>query len=132
LRLSALFGGVLVALFVAAHVRKRIGFRALNRGGVRVAKVVRVRGMDERRNERELREILTATIYAAEHADDLLRVCASVQDGGEALRSALMGEFGFSEIQAAAVIGMQVQRFTPYAVGQMREDLMRVEKRLSE
>ena len=78
------------------------------------------------------RDIHTAMIYAAEHLSEVLDVCARVAGDDSVLSSALMTEFGFSDIQALCVMGMQVRRFTPHGLAQLRAGLRTYEELLRE
>jgi len=78
---------------------------------------------DELRNARLHREVLAAMIYAAEHAADILRVCAAADGDDPSLREAIMTAFGFDEVQADAILAMQIRRFTPRAIEQSRAQL---------
>jgi len=86
----------------------------------------------ERRNALLGREILSATVYAAEHMSEVLHLSASVEGDDSALRSALITEFGFSNVGADAVLGMQVRRFTPHAIARMRSQLAEIEQSLTD
>jgi DNA gyrase/topoisomerase IV subunit A len=86
----------------------------------------------ERRNALLGREILSATVYAAEHVSEVLHVTATVEGDDSALRSTLMTEFGFSEVGADAVLSLQVRRLTPQAIARMRSQLAEIEQSLSD
>lgn len=78
---------------------------------------------DELRNARLRRGVVVAMLYAAEHALDVLRVCAAVDGDDSSLRAAISAAFGFDDIQAGAILNMQIRRFTPSAVAQYQSQL---------
>ena len=102
--------------------------------GARIPEIVlRLRlefaGMDdELRNARLNREGVAATLYAAEHIGDILQVCAAVDGDDSSLRETIMATFGFDEVQANAILGMQVRRLTPRAVEQYRSRLAELDE----
>lgn len=75
---------------------------------------------EDLRNARLQREVVSAELYAAEHAKDVLEVCANVDGNDSALTAALMAAFNFTETQASVVQSMQVRRFTPLGVARIR------------
>lgn len=78
--------------------------------------------MDDQRNARNRREIVVAVLFAAEHPGEILGICADVEDTVSA-PSKIADAFGFSTTQAEAILSMQVRRFTPYAIEQLRAEL---------
>ncbi|WP_454109404.1 hypothetical protein [Leifsonia shinshuensis] len=78
---------------------------------------------DELRNGRLRRVVVAATLHAAEHAVDVIQICQAVDGDESSLRTAIMARFGFDEVQAGAVVSMQVRRFTPHATEQLRAEL---------
>lgn len=87
---------------------------------------------EDHQNLLGLREILSAYVAVSERSDELLRVCAGVSGDGDAARRAVAEAFDVSETAAAAILDMQVKRFTPAAVEQIRAELADVDRRLAE
>lgn len=77
-------------------------------------------------------EILNAYIRAIENPEKLFRVCANVSGGRDDERAAVAAEFEVSEVVADALLDMQVRRFTPRSVEQIRNELARHDRRLAE
>lgn len=88
--------------------------------------------MDERDNARQRKEIVVALLYAAEHAPELLRVCDSVDGDFSETRTAIAEAFAINEVQADAILNMQVRRFTPHALEQLRAELDEINAVLGE
>lgn len=86
-----------------------------------------VRVMDDRENALALRHIIVAMRHAAEHQDELLRVCASVDGDIPSAKAAIRQAFDVDEMQADAILSMQVRRFTPEAIQQLHRELSDVE-----
>ena len=87
---------------------------------------------EERKNHLQRMEILNAYIKAIENAEELLRVCAHVEGDMTAARSAVASAFDVSDVAADAILTMQVRRFTPHAIKQLRDQLADDERRLLE
>lgn len=87
---------------------------------------------EERDNLLQLIKILRAYITAVENPEELLRVCAQVEGGIEDARSAVARAFDVSDVAAEAILSMQVRRFTPHAIQQLRDQLADDERRLLE
>jgi len=87
---------------------------------------------EERNNLRQRIEILRAYVKAIENPEELLRVCARVEGGIEDVRSAVARAFDVSDVAADAILSMQVRRFTPHAIQQLRDQLADDERRLLE
>ncbi|MDY0912315.1 hypothetical protein [Rathayibacter festucae] len=77
-------------------------------------------------------EIVSAYIRAIENPEKLFRVCASVSGGRDDERAAVAAAFEVSDVVADAILDMQVRRFTPRAVEQMRNELAHCARRLAE
>lgn len=86
---------------------------------------------DELRNARLRRGVVAATLYAAEHAVEVVQICKAVDGDEFSLRTAIMVAFGFDEVQADAIVGMQVRRFTPRAIEQLRAHLSEIDDLIS-
>lgn len=78
-----------------------------------------------------LREILSAYIAVSERPDELLRVCGSASGGIDAAKLAVAEAFDVSEVAAAAILDLQVRRFTPSAIERTRAELADVDRRLA-
>lgn len=93
----------------------------------------RYRGpMDEDRNSLlARREILRAYLTVLERTGELLQVCASVEGDAAAARSAVIDAFRVSDLAADAILNLQVRRFTPAAVEEIRMELGGLDRILS-
>ncbi len=85
---------------------------------------------DEVRNARFHRPVVVAMLFAAENSADILQLCAAAEDDDSSLREAIMTAYGFDEVQADAILAMQVRRFTPRAIEQYRELLADLDERI--
>jgi DNA gyrase/topoisomerase IV subunit A len=88
--------------------------------------------MDDRETALVRREIVAAYLYVSEHRHEVLDVVASVDGDDGAARAALQRAFGFTEVQAVAVLDLQMRRLTPWAVNQMRSELAEVDDWLAD
>lgn len=70
-------------------------------------------------------------LRAPEHQDELLRVCASVNGDVASANAAIRQAFEVDATQADAILSMQVRRFTPEEIWQLRVELSAVESLLS-
>ena len=77
-------------------------------------------------------QILSAYVAVLQEPDRLLAVCASVEGDDDELRAAVAEIFTLSEIEADAVLRLQVSRFSPAQLRRVRQELTEVEQRLSE
>lgn len=87
--------------------------------------------MESRENELIRRSIIAAMLHVAEHRSELFEVCAGVEGDASSANAAIREAFGFDEMQAEAILAMQVRRFTPRAIQQMRAELAEVDARLA-
>ncbi|QHC69358.1 hypothetical protein [Rathayibacter sp. VKM Ac-2801] len=87
---------------------------------------------DERQNLETRTEIVSAYITAIENAEKLFRTCANVSGGPDDERAAVAAEFEVSDVVADAILDLQVRRFTPRSVEQMRNELADYDRRLAE
>ncbi|MBO1738534.1 hypothetical protein [Leifsonia sp. TF02-11] len=85
---------------------------------------------DDVRNARFHRPVVVAMLFAAEHSADILALCASAEGDDSSLREAIMTAWGFDEVQADAILAMQVRRFTPRAIEQLRGLLADLDERI--
>ncbi len=67
-----------------------------------------------------------------DRADELLRVCAAATGEASEARLAVEEAFGLSPVAADAVLALQVRRFTPTALVQIRQELVEVNRQLVE
>ncbi|PPG06398.1 MULTISPECIES: DNA gyrase subunit A [unclassified Rathayibacter] len=86
----------------------------------------------ERQNLETRTEIVNAFIRAVENPEKLFRVCANVSGGRDDERAAVAAEFEVSDVVADAILDLQVRRFTPRSIEQMRNELADYDRRLSE
>ncbi|MCJ1688549.1 hypothetical protein [Rathayibacter sp. VKM Ac-2927] len=77
-------------------------------------------------------EILNAYIRAIENPEKLFRVCANVSGGRDDERAAVAAAFEVNDVVANAILDIQVRRFTPRSIEQMRNELARYARRLAE
>lgn len=75
-------------------------------------------------------EIVSGYMIALDRPEDLLRICAGVDGDLVAARSAVAEAFGVSEIVATAILHLQVFRFTPAAIDQVRNELADLRRQL--
>jgi DNA gyrase/topoisomerase IV subunit A len=92
----------------------------------------RVDDDDERQNLETRTEIVSAFIRAVENPEKLFRVCATVSGGRDDERAAVAAEFEVSDVVADAILDLQVRRFTPRSIEQMRNELADYDRRLAE
>jgi DNA gyrase/topoisomerase IV subunit A len=107
--------------------------RARHRAVTRSAKMRLVNSdddphLDQRRYAMERLKILDAFALAFDRRDELMRVVGAAADADEA-RNQVMATFGLSEVQAAAVLDLQVRRFARWQRLQINaeRDAMRAE-----
>jgi DNA gyrase/topoisomerase IV subunit A len=83
---------------------------------------------------RSRREILKASVLAVEDPDEVLRLCAALEPdaGDEALVASIAARFDLDEVAAQAVAHLQLTRFTPRRIAQLREELADLERMLDE
>ncbi|PPH01507.1 hypothetical protein C5C44_14155 [Rathayibacter sp. AY1F6] len=87
---------------------------------------------EERQNLLTRTEILNACIRAIENPEKLFRVCGNVSGGRDDERAAVAAAFEVSDMVANAILDLQVRRFTPRSIEQMRDELVRYARRLAE
>lgn len=78
------------------------------------------------------REILIAYVTVLDRANELLHMCAAATGGADQLRLAVEEAFGLSPVAADAVLALQVRRFTPSALEQIRQELVDVDRQVAE
>ena len=57
-------------------------------------------------------------------------MCAAVSGDADEARSAVAAAFGVSDVAADAILALQVRRFTPRSIEQMRNELADYDRRL--
>ena len=88
---------------------------------------------DEERHNLVMRTgMLNACIIAVENPEKLFRVCANVSGGRDDERAAVAAEFEVSDVVADAILDLQVRRFTPRSIEQMRNQLADDDRRLAD
>ncbi|PPH16173.1 MULTISPECIES: hypothetical protein [unclassified Rathayibacter] len=87
---------------------------------------------EERHNLVALTEILNGYIRAIENPEKLFQVCANVSGGRDNERAAVAAAFEVSDVVANAILDLQVRRFTPRSIEQMRNELADYNRRLAE
>ncbi|MCM6762672.1 hypothetical protein NB037_09620 [Rathayibacter sp. ZW T2_19] len=87
---------------------------------------------DERQNLVARAEIVSAYIRALADPEKLVRVCANASGDRDDERAAVAAEFGVGDMVATAILDLQVRRFTPRSIEQMRNELADIERRLAE
>jgi hypothetical protein len=87
---------------------------------------------EERHNLVMRTEIVSAYIRAVENPEKLFRVCANVSGGRDDERAAVAAEFEVSDVVADAILDLQVRRFTPRSIEQMRNEPADYDRRLAE
>ncbi|GEP49162.1 hypothetical protein FVP74_11885 [Microbacterium saccharophilum] len=85
---------------------------------------------EERNNLLMRREILRGYVTVLERAGELLQVCASVDSDAAAAGSAIAEAFGVSDTASDAILHLQVRRFTPTALEEIRNELDDLERLL--
>ncbi|MEJ1088441.1 DNA gyrase subunit A [Microbacterium sp. Mu-80] len=84
--------------------------------------------MTDLRNLRGRREMIEAILLAVENAEQVMRICSTAAAG--AADEALADAFGISDLQAQAVLDMQIRRFTPERAAAVRAELAEVNQRI--
>jgi DNA gyrase/topoisomerase IV subunit A len=84
----------------------------------------------DRRNLVARIAIVSAYIKALEDPEKLLRVCGDVSGDVAEARAAVATAFDVSDVAADAILDLQVRRFTPRSVEQMRSELAEFNRRL--
>lgn len=79
--------------------------------------------VDEWRQLDARREILSAYVIALERSEELLRVTARVSGDTASATDAVAEAFGVSDHAARAILDLQVRRFTPSAIAQIKQEL---------
>lgn len=78
---------------------------------------------EDRDNLLTRREILRGYVTVLERPGELLHVCGSVDGDAAAARTAIAEAFGVGDIAAEAILHLQVRRFTPAALHEIRAEL---------
>ncbi|MDF2045430.1 MULTISPECIES: hypothetical protein [Microbacterium] len=89
--------------------------------------------MDNERESLVMRaKILRGYITAVEQPEKLLQVCAAATGTVDDVRVAVATAFGVNDITAEAILDLQVRRFAPTTVAQMKAELAENERRLAD
>lgn len=87
---------------------------------------------DERRNLTGRKRMIGAALTALDDLPRLLDVCAAVEGDDDDTRRAIASAFDMDDVEVDSVLTLQVRRFTPRRIQQMREELADVNARLEE
>lgn len=68
-------------------------------------------------------QMVSAMIYAAENAAQVIEICSAPSRAGDNIARRLASACGLTEFQAEVILDMQVKRFSPLAVEGMRAQL---------
>lgn len=87
--------------------------------------------MDEtRQNLVDRVEIVSAVMKAVENREQLFRVCADVSGEIDEAITALAQAFDVGRVPARAILELQVRRFTPASVDQIRDELAELQRHI--
>ena len=86
---------------------------------------------DDLRDLQMHRSILRAYVRVLERTDELLALCAATTGDATATRAAIERAFGIGPVEADAVLGMQVRRFTPAAAEMIRRELADADRQIA-
>lgn len=86
----------------------------------------------DRENLTQRTQIMDALLVAAENPVKLLEVCAAVSGDHTSAVEAVADAFEFTDLQATVVLDMQIRRFTPEKVQQLRTELSDARERLAD
>jgi DNA gyrase/topoisomerase IV subunit A len=85
----------------------------------------------ELRNLLTRREIVSAYVLALQRREDLFRLTSSTPGDADAVGRALAETFDVSDVAAAAILDLQVRRFTPESTEQLRTELADLDERVA-
>ena len=88
--------------------------------------VVTRRTRYELRKAEERAHILRALIVAIDNIDEVIKIIRGSRDTQSA-KNALMERFGFDDVQAQAIVDMQLKRLTSLEIEDLREELEEIE-----
>lgn len=88
--------------------------------------------MDPLQNARARGELLDAIIVAMENADRVFEICANTTRDDDDLRSEIARALALTDIQAAAILDLQVRRFTPRSLATVKAERAENERRIRE
>lgn len=88
--------------------------------------------MEDRETALIRRQIVGVLLLAAEQAPKVLQVCGEASGDDESLVRALAEAFHISEFEAGFIPDMQVRRFTPRAIEQLRTELTDIDRMLAD
>lgn len=87
---------------------------------------------EDRGNLLKRREIIAAYVVALERPEELLRICAHTPGDTASAVVAVAEAFDVSDDAAQAILDMQVRRFTPQSLAQIRAELAEVDRRIAD
>lgn len=93
--------------------------------------IILKRSIYELGKNREREHILSGLERAVASIDPIIAAIRNSRSVADA-RLALTGNFGFTEVQADAILDMRLQRLTALEIDKIREELSQVRKRISE
>lgn len=93
--------------------------------------VVRRRTQYELRQAEARAHILEGLTKALDHIDAIIKLIRAAKNAGEA-REGLIGQFAFTEIQAKAILEMQLQRLTSLERQKIEDELKELREKIAE
>lgn len=84
--------------------------------------VITRRTQYELRKARERKHILDALIIAVDNIDEVIRIIRASRDEDEA-KAGLEKRFGFDDVQAQAIVDMQLKRLTHLRIDELRKEM---------
>jgi DNA gyrase/topoisomerase IV subunit A len=84
----------------------------------------------ELQNQKGRREMVNAFIYAAENAARVVEICSTTAASDEDLPRVLADACGLTMFQAEVILTMQVKRFSPHALLQLRAELVDIDEEI--
>lgn len=79
-----------------------------------------------------LHRIVSALLRAVTDPHTLIETCANAHGDVDAVTAAIAEAYRVGEVEAGAILSLQVRRFTPEGVQQLRDELSRIERSLPE
>ncbi len=93
--------------------------------------IILKRSKYELKKNREREHILSGIEIAISSIDRIITIIRGSKSAGEA-RDALKGAFGFTDMQADAILDMRLQRLTSLEIERLKDELSQVRKRIAE
>lgn len=89
-------------------------------------------GRGEFESRIQLHRIVSALLRAVTDPHALIETCANAHGDMETVTAAIAEAYRVGEVEAGAILALQVRRFTPAAVQQLRDELSSIERSLPE